>query len=594
MKWFKLTRKVQALKSPQFIKRIKIMYLFKNLKIIHKLIICFLTISIFIFAVGSIGISNMEKINSNAASVYNNNLLHLNILNDINENSLLIHTELLTLLYVKDENKINRSVRNLEELKEENKKFMHEYEKVGLSTNEQVLFIQYKKYLEDYTNYYNTLMQLVNGEKYQEAETLFQNVSETRFNMSSVLNTLINLNTKEANDTNKKNNSIYKASINSMTVIILSDLLIAVALGLLVSIWVSKQFKKILLFSEALGNGDLTRTINIDADDEIGRLAKTLNRAGENTRKLICDIIDSSKVINASSGELSTAIIEISTKMENINESTKQISKEVEDLSMAMEEVNASAEEISSTTDELTGKANYGNDFSQAVQRRAIEIREKSSNSMETLKNIYRDKHTKIIKAIEDGKVVEKVKVMAQSIGGIASQTNLLALNASIEAARAGEQGKGFAVVAQEIRSLSEESAKVVSNIQSIVNQIQEAFQNLSANARDILNFMEDSVNTDYVQFVEAGNQYERDAKYINNMSEEVASAAKLMAESIEQVSSTIQSVSTAAQGSASNSVEILSSIDEAVVAIEEVSKSAKIQADIASRLNNVAQKFII
>ncbi|MBS2905259.1 methyl-accepting chemotaxis protein, partial [Klebsiella pneumoniae] len=83
-----------------------------------------------------------------------------------------------------------------------------------------------------------------------------------------------------------------------------------------------------------------------------------------------------------------------------------------------------------------------------------------------------KDVYSKIIEnvkcAIEQGKVVEDVRIMADSIAEISEQTNLLALNAAIEAARAGENGKGFAVVAEEVKHLAEQTRDTVEQIKKV------------------------------------------------------------------------------------------------------------------------------
>ena len=204
--------------------------------------------------------------------------------------------------------------------------------------------------------------------------------------------------------------------------------------------------------------------------------------------------------------------------MDNVNESIRQVSLGSEQLSATTQEVNATTQSISENVDDVTIKVNKATKITKDAEIKANQARKIAENSSSIANELYLEKQESILKAIAEGTVVSEVKIMADEIGNIASQTNLLALNAAIEASRAGEQGKGFAVVADEVRKLAEASATTVKRIQEVTDKVEKAFQNLSSNAQDVLNFIDTKVKPDYDLFVDTGKQYGDAAVGVNMM----------------------------------------------------------------------------
>ncbi|MBD7911301.1 methyl-accepting chemotaxis protein [Clostridium sp. Sa3CVN1] len=254
------------------------------------------------------------------------------------------------------------------------------------------------------------------------------------------------------------NQSIFQQGLTEMIIAIIVGMISIFAIELKIGRWLSRRINVVNGFANDLQNGDLTKRIKITAND-------------------------------------------VFVKMKIANESTELIAKGTQELSSITEEVSASAEEMDSNTSALANKADDVAISVKEIRSRAIDIKHKSEKNIDIGNRIYEEKRVNIIKAIEEGKIVEEVKTMADSIGEIASQTDLLALNAAIEAARAGEQGKGFAVVADEVRKLAEESAKAVVNIQSMVTQVQVAFDNLSKGGEDILDYILNNLNPSFQYF---------------------------------------------------------------------------------------------
>ncbi len=246
--------------------------------------------------------------------------------------------------------------------------------------------------------------------------------------------------------------------------------------------------------------------------DEIGIMATEIHQMRKILRKMTGDMHEVEGTISDSVEKLDLIMQKNSMHSEDNSAATQEMAAGMQVVSSNTEHVLHSIEEVKKNSESIYKLAQEGESNSDQIAERAGEMERVTKASSDKTNAMYGVMKEKTDTAIEKSKAVKRIDELTNDIKSISSQTNLLALNASIEAARAGAAGKGFAVVATEIGALAAQTLQTVDTISVIVNEVNEAVSNMTECMTAMMDFLENTVLSDYEMFRDSGVQYRSDA----------------------------------------------------------------------------------
>ncbi len=523
----------------------------KKWNIKYRLILPIALLGIVALISNLLAVTNIKNVNDNAANIADNYMEGKTQLAKIHQSVMNIHNMALSHIVATD---YNTMITLVSDIKEEEKKLdemLADYEMYITDADRDT----YNTLLSDYDSLKHSLIFLVcasAASKTQDAYA-FANGDVASFNAAvesgiSVLDNSISNRTAQAR---KQLSSVYLSSMITNGASTLACIILVLISVSLILKSVIKPIKNILNTLRGCS----------------GRISGVVDEVLLRTRTSS----ESAMVLSSLSKELSATIQEVANNASHINRNAKNVQQDAEGMAEECEKITA---------------------YCNAMNIRAEEMGQSAQESMDNTSAKVKEILNALNESIEGSRSVDQVNNLTHDILGISSQTNIIALNASVEAARAGEAGKGFAVVASEIRQLAASSSETANRIQEVNATVTHAVYNLSENAQNLIDYIEESVLKEFLSFVASGRQYQNDAAYIRRAMDEFNANTGRLKASMAEIVNSIEMITKAIDDGASGISGVAGRTQHLVADMTEITSRMDVNHTVASELEKETITF--
>ena len=432
----------------------------RNMNIAPRAFLGFALIGALMLFLGVFALNQMSKIRGATEDITLSSVPSIRALDEFTQLTLRLRVLSYRLLTNREPDVQQKTLENFELRNQQIRTAQAVYEKLIDSREERATYDEYVRLLGQYHQIEERMKSLSQANQVDDLRKLLNTeLLSNSEQVNAVLARLLDINNKMALDTNQQAEDQYNLAFN----MVVGLLVIATALTLLFA-WlltrsITAPISQALDAAEEIAEGNLTRPIKVEGNDEAGRLLAAMAKMQNKLR-------DTLQRISGSATQLASAAEELNAVTDESARGLTQQNNEIEQAATAVNEMTAAVEEVARNAVSTSEASSQSNQAAREGRDRVVE----TVGAIQTMTQDVQNTSVMIEGLATQGRDIGKV---LDVIRAIAEQTNLLALNAAIEAARAGEAGRGFAVVADEVRALAHRTAQSTQEIEKMVAGIQ-------------------------------------------------------------------------------------------------------------------------